>query len=395
MNSGDEPLRAWRVAAISFRPKKWDLAGNADSLVKAFRAAAKGGAHLAVAPEGVLEGYVVIPLIKGSQPLSKMYQVAQRQRGRMIGRFRKLARELGMGLVFGFAERIGNDVYNCAIVIDADGNICGKHHKMQLAEGSHPDWWFNRFGARARAIVSPFGRCGIMICHDRWSERLARVLTLDGAELLLIPSYGDCSIKNDRAVVARSRECNLPVVEANVGRTLIVDRGRIIAGSRKQNALTFATITVPSRNPIPRLRDKAEKAYLRLRKQMMRKYYLKTQREVKAGGTVAEHRETATSKQMTLRGPLRLAAVGPTRSTPQTRPPSPRQAGDFQKARLGDRRRVPSGTSRHLRGVPGHSRAERPDSMPDRAAGVTKRMKTAGQASRPLTTWAGTGPVSF
>ena len=56
------------VAAISFRPKKFDLADNADRLEAMFRAAAEGGAQLALAPEGVLEGYVVMELITGEEP---------------------------------------------------------------------------------------------------------------------------------------------------------------------------------------------------------------------------------------------------------------------------------------------------------------------------------------
>ena len=49
-----------RVAAISFVPVKLDLAGNADRLEQAFRQAAAGGAKLAVAPEGALDGYAII-----------------------------------------------------------------------------------------------------------------------------------------------------------------------------------------------------------------------------------------------------------------------------------------------------------------------------------------------
>ena len=47
-----------RVAAVSFVPKKFDLAGNADRLERAFRLAKKGDAKIAVAPEGALDGYV-------------------------------------------------------------------------------------------------------------------------------------------------------------------------------------------------------------------------------------------------------------------------------------------------------------------------------------------------
>ena len=109
------------VAAISFRPKKFDLADNADHLEAMFRAAAKGGAQLALAPEGVLEGYVVMELITGEEPEERMRDVAVTTRGPVMGRFRELARELGICLAFGLAERIGDDVYNCAVFIDHRG----------------------------------------------------------------------------------------------------------------------------------------------------------------------------------------------------------------------------------------------------------------------------------
>ena len=91
-----------------------------------------------MAPEGVLEGYVVMELITGEEPEERMRDVAVTTRGPVMGRFRELARELGICLAFGLAERIGDDVYNCAVFIDHRGRLRGKYHKMQLAEGYLP-----------------------------------------------------------------------------------------------------------------------------------------------------------------------------------------------------------------------------------------------------------------
>ncbi len=74
------------VAAISFRPKKFALADNADRLEEMFRAAAKGGAQLALAPEGVLEGYVVMELIAGEEPAERMRDVAVTMHDPVMGR---------------------------------------------------------------------------------------------------------------------------------------------------------------------------------------------------------------------------------------------------------------------------------------------------------------------
>src|SRR5687768_7001537 len=89
-----------RVAAISFVPVKFDLKGNADRLEKAFREARAGGAKIAVAPEGVLEGYVVNEIIAGKAPPEKMKDVAVARTDTVIQRFQDLARELQMCLVF-------------------------------------------------------------------------------------------------------------------------------------------------------------------------------------------------------------------------------------------------------------------------------------------------------
>ena len=83
------------VAAISFVPAKFDLEGNGNRLEELFRRAAAGGAQLAVAPEGALEGYVVNELVSGEEPPQRMNEVAVTMRGPVIGRFRDLARELG------------------------------------------------------------------------------------------------------------------------------------------------------------------------------------------------------------------------------------------------------------------------------------------------------------
>ena len=257
-----------KVAAISFRPEKFGLQNNADRLEATFRKAAAGGAELAVAPEGVLEGYVVEPLMSGEQPVERMKEVAVTMRGPVIRRFRELARELKMCLAFGCAERIGRDVFNCAVFIDQAGRLCGKYHKMQLAEGSHRSWWFNRLGKKSRAINTPYGRCGFLICNDRWNPDIARIPVLDGAQFILIPSFGSRSRDQDKAVLSRARENGVPIVEANVGVTLIISKGEIVAVSRRESTITFGTIEIPAAAN-PANRDRHERSFLRWRRQEM------------------------------------------------------------------------------------------------------------------------------
>ena len=71
---------------------------------------------------------------------------------------------------------------------------------------------------------------------DRWNSDLARLPVLDGAQLLLIPSFGSCAPEQDEAVVARARENGVAIVEANVGVLLWVSRGEIVGREARLEA---------------------------------------------------------------------------------------------------------------------------------------------------------------
>lgn len=266
-----------RVAAVSFEPVKFDLQANASKLEEMFRKAAKGGSRLAVAPEGALDGYVVNEIIARKAGVEDMNKVAIELADPVIRRFQGLAKELEMAMVFGLAEKIDDDVFNCAVFIDHTGRICGRYHKMQLAEGYHPDWWFNRLGKQSRAFDTPHGRCGILICNDRWNPQLAKIPALDGAQFLVIPSFGSRSKAQDEAVLSRGRENNLPVVEANVDVTLIVNEGRIAAVDREREGITFSEITIPAKRAIDaKARDQVEQNFFRWRESEMKRRLEKT-----------------------------------------------------------------------------------------------------------------------
>ena len=265
----DQPVRV-RVASISFEPVKLDLAENTKRLESWFRRAANGRARIAVAPEGVLEGYVVNEILAGEFKPSDMNKVAVAIDSPTIKRFQKLAKELDMCLVFGFAERIEEDVFNSALFIDNLGVIRGKYHKMQFHEGYDSSWWFNRLGKQSRAFDTPYGRCGVMICNDRWNPLLAKIPALDGAQFFVIPSFGSTSKSQDEAVLSRGRENHLPIIEANVGVRLIVSEDRITEVDREREGVTFGEIIIPSKRVVDvEARDRVEAEFLAWRQKEM------------------------------------------------------------------------------------------------------------------------------
>jgi predicted amidohydrolase len=250
-----------KAAAISLKPRKWDKEYNADKLERLFRQAARRKPDLMVATEGILEGYVVIEAIQDPEKAAEMLEIAEPLDGPYITRFRKLARSLKTCLAFGFAERVDRGVYNAAIFIDAKGTIRGKHHKCRFAEGMHPSWNFNRPGKQLRAFDTPFGRAGFLICNDRWDPGIARAIVLDGAQYLMICSYGSKSKDQNDNVMARARENGVPIVEANVGMNLIVNKGERVAYTWGNDKITTAHIDIPA-SPSRTAARAAERAYI-------------------------------------------------------------------------------------------------------------------------------------
>ncbi len=237
--------RSVRAAALSIKPKKWDKPANADKLEDYVRRAAAEGAELVVAPEGFLEGYVVMEAIHEPELRADLWEIAEPPDGPYIQRFRNLARELGIVLCFGYAERRDDGVYNAAAILGPDGEHCGTYYKTQLAEGATDDWDFNRLGPNLHAIDTPLARVGTMICNDRWNPLIARAQVMDGAQAILIPSYGSRSREQNLAVIARARENGVPVVEANVGVNLIVSKGEVAAYVWGTDRISVATIEIP------------------------------------------------------------------------------------------------------------------------------------------------------
>ena len=267
--------RSIQAAALSLRPDKWDKPSNADKLEIFVRRAASKGSELVVAPEGFLEGYVVMDAIYHHERRPDMWEIAEPMDGLYVQRFRAIADELGIVLCFGFAERRDTGIYNTAVILGPSGQICGAYQKVLLAEGTSPNWDFNRVGQSLRAIDTPLGRVGIMICNDRWNPDVARTQVMDGAQMLLIPAYGSRRRHQNEAVIARARENGVPVVEANVGVNLIVNKGEVAAYAWGNDRISIAEIEAPL-PPSPKRARSMEEEFLIWREPEMQRRHEKT-----------------------------------------------------------------------------------------------------------------------
>ena len=80
-----------KAAAISLKPEKWAKEKNANKLEAFVRRAARNDPDLIVTTEGVLEGYVVLDVLKGHRTSDEALKIAEPIDGPYIMRFRRLA----------------------------------------------------------------------------------------------------------------------------------------------------------------------------------------------------------------------------------------------------------------------------------------------------------------
>ncbi len=107
-----------------------------------------------------------------------------------VTRFQKLASQLGVVLPLSFFEKSGQAYFNSLVLIDADGQRLGVYRKSHIPDGPgyEEKYYFNPGDTGFRTWSTRFGRIGVGICWDQWFPECARIMALQGADLLLYPT---------------------------------------------------------------------------------------------------------------------------------------------------------------------------------------------------------------
>ena len=121
----------------------------------------------------------------------KSYRYAQKFPNASTDKLQALAKRLGIVLVVPFFEEALPGVYfNSAVVYDRDGTYLGKYRKNHIPEGPQylEKYYFTPGDLGYPIFKTQFGIIGIGICWDQWFPEVARILALQGAEILLYPT---------------------------------------------------------------------------------------------------------------------------------------------------------------------------------------------------------------
>jgi beta-ureidopropionase len=90
-----------------------------------------------------------------------------------------------------YEEEMTGLYFNTASVIDADGKYLGKyrkHHIPQVAPGFWEKFYFTPGDTGYPVFQTKYARVGVYICYDRHFPEGARILGLNGAEVVFNPS---------------------------------------------------------------------------------------------------------------------------------------------------------------------------------------------------------------
>lgn len=111
--------------------------------------------------------------------------------GPSVTRMRKVAKALGMILIVPFYERaMHGELYNSVVVVDENGEMLGVYRKHHIPMSSHfnEKFYFKPGNKGFPVFPTSKGKIGIMICYDRHFPECARILGLNGAEVVFVPT---------------------------------------------------------------------------------------------------------------------------------------------------------------------------------------------------------------
>jgi len=236
------------IASISFIPEKWAKEVNAERIEALTRKAVSQGAELVITPEGALEGYVVNDVIneedaEKKEVLTKRFtELAEPADGEYITRLYRLADELDIYLIIGYLAKEGPNIYNAAMLIGPDGKRIGHYYKSHFWQGYDVNPPGYTPGSAFPVFQLGEMNLGIMICADRQFPEVARMLALNGSDLIVCPAYGNYGDRNTAMMRTRAVENQVCLVFTHPHHSLIIGNDGTVIGECNSDEIVIKYI---------------------------------------------------------------------------------------------------------------------------------------------------------
>ncbi|MBR6937040.1 MAG: carbon-nitrogen hydrolase [Prevotella sp.] len=201
-----------------------DIKQNMQRLAESIKSLAQDGANLIVLQE--LHNGLYFCQTENVD----LFDLAESIPGPSTEFYGSLAKELGVVIVTSLFEKRAPGLYhNTAVVIENDGTIAGKYRKMHIPDDPayYEKFYFTPGDLGFHPIDTSIGRLGVLVCWDQWYPEAARLMALQGAELLIYPTAIGYESSDSEEEQQRQREAwttvqrghavanGLPVISVN------------------------------------------------------------------------------------------------------------------------------------------------------------------------------------
>lgn len=186
----------WTVAGVQMDCRLADPAANLRAMEEKIAAAAHRGAKLVVLPECIHAGY-------GFESRAEALRSAEPLPGPATDAIAKACTKFGLWVVFGLLESAGSKVFNSCALVGPAGFVAS-YRKLHL-----PCLGADRFtdpGDRPFAVHDLGGlKIGMNICFDGSFPESSRILTLLGADLVVLPTNWATNARTMATLVSAAR----------------------------------------------------------------------------------------------------------------------------------------------------------------------------------------------
>ena len=103
----------------------------------------------------------------------------------------ELAKKLGVVIEASLFEKRAAGLYhNTAVVIESNGEIVGNYRKMHIPDDPayYEKFYFTPGDMGFHPIQTSLGKLGVLVCWDQWYPEAARLMAMQGAEMLIYPT---------------------------------------------------------------------------------------------------------------------------------------------------------------------------------------------------------------
>jgi len=218
-------MQTVKIAACQIDISLGKLDSNFEKVTRMISLAVENKAQIIIFPECVLSGYCL-------NSAGETESMALEKTSPYLSEIFKICGSLNVFCILGFIEKEENSFYNSAGIFGPEGYFAG-YRKVHL-----PVLGVDRFVSPGNlgfpVFDTPLGKIGLNICYDQRFPESARVLMLNGAQLIIVPTNEPDTAKGVCDLLTRARAYENRVFYAWVNRigterkTTFMGRSQII-----------------------------------------------------------------------------------------------------------------------------------------------------------------------